>query len=94
VLCAAVDALRAAVRPGDPIGRLGGDEFAVLLPGAGPELGRRVRAQLALSVAAPASCGLATHPQDGVRADDLFSHADALVYAEKAARAARAPARP
>ncbi|MET0687144.1 MAG: GGDEF domain-containing protein [Solirubrobacteraceae bacterium] len=96
VLCAAVGALRAAVRPRDPIGRLGGDEFAVLLPGATPELARRVadRAGLALSMAAPASCGLATHPEDGATADELFSRADACVYAEKAARAGRAPARP
>ena len=90
VLCAAVEALRAAVRPRDPVGRLGGDEFAVLLPGATPELARRVagRAELALSVAAPASCGLATFPEDGATADDLFSRADALVYTEKGARAA------
>ena len=96
VLCAAVDALRAAVRPQDPIGRLGGDEFAVLLPGATPELARRVaeRAGLALSVAAPASCGLAAHPEDGATADELFSRADARVYAEKAARAGRARVRP
>jgi diguanylate cyclase (GGDEF)-like protein len=88
VLCAAVDALRAAVRPQDAVGRLGGDEFAVLLAGATPELARRVadRAALALSIAAPASCGLAAFPHDGATADELFSRADAGVYAEKAAR--------
>ena len=89
VLCAAVAALRSSVRPQDPVGRLGGDEFAVLLPGATPEHARRVadRAALALSLAAPASCGLATFPADGGTADDLFSRADAGVYAEKARRA-------
>jgi diguanylate cyclase (GGDEF)-like protein len=89
LLCAAVASLRAAVRPQDPVGRLGGDEFAVLLPGATPELARRVadRAALALSVTAPASCGLATHPADGATADALFSRADARVYAAKADRA-------
>ena len=57
----------------------------MLLPGATPELARRVadRAGLALSVAAPASCGLATHPEDGATADELFSRADAGVYAAK-----------
>ena len=59
-----------------------------------PELARRVadRAGLALSVAAPASCGLATHPGDGTTADELFSRADARVYAAKAARTSSASA--
>jgi diguanylate cyclase (GGDEF)-like protein len=88
VLCSAVWLLQEAVRPSDAVGRLGGDEFAILLPGAGPEVAARVRdrAEFALSVAAPASCGVAVYPADGTTADALFRHADAEVYRVKTKR--------
>jgi diguanylate cyclase (GGDEF)-like protein len=61
VLCDAVRLLREAIRPEDAVGRLGGDEFAVLLPGASAAIVAQVRdrAELALSVTAPASFGAA-----------------------------------
>ncbi len=83
--------LRDAVRPTDAVGRLGGDEFAILLPGAGADAARAIvdRAVLALSVTAPASFGLAVHPEDGRTSDALFRRADAAVYAAKATRRGR-----
>jgi len=89
VLCAAVRTLHEVVRPTDSVGRLGGDEFAILLPDAPTDVAARVldRAVLALSIAAPASFGLASYPRDGTTGDELFSHADAAVYGAKAARA-------
>ena len=88
LLADVVASLRAVLRPGDVVGRLGGDEFAVLLPGASPAAAARVRdrAQLALSLHAPASFGLALHPFDGRSADALLHAADEQMYAAKAAR--------
>jgi len=85
VLCDAVRRLRDAIRPEDAVGRLGGDEFAVLLPGASAAIAAQVRdrAELALSVTAPASFGAAAFPADATGADALFMHADAGVYARK-----------
>ena len=49
------------------------------------------RAILSLAVTAPASFGLATYPDDGATSDELFSHADAGVYAVKAERRGHEP---
>jgi diguanylate cyclase (GGDEF)-like protein len=89
VLRTAVRTLQEAVRPTDSVGRLGGDEFAILLPDAPTEVAAQVldRAVLALSIAAPASFGLASFPLDGTTGDELFSYADAAVYGAKPKRA-------
>jgi len=93
LLCWAVEAMIAEVRPSDAIGRLGGDEFAVLVPGAGPAeatlLGQRLQAALALR--APLSFGVATYPRDGVDRDGLHQRADLELYAVKHGRDSEAP---
>jgi diguanylate cyclase (GGDEF)-like protein len=85
LLCWAVDAMSAEVRPSDAIGRLGGDEFAVLIPGAEAAdatlLGERLQA--ALAARAPLSFGVASYPADGDDRDTLHQHADQQLYAAK-----------
>jgi len=90
VLCAVVAHLQTALRPVDAVGRLGGDEFALVLPGAGRDVAARIvdRAELALTLTARASFGLAAYPVDGTTSDALFRHADAGVYTAKALRSA------
>ncbi|WP_214407649.1 putative bifunctional diguanylate cyclase/phosphodiesterase [Pseudonocardia lacus] len=83
-----------AVRPQDLCARLGGDEFAVLLPDSG-DTAHSVAERLVRLVAAPVSVngrlvhvgvsiGLAFVSAD-VSPDELLRHADAAMYAAKAA---------
>jgi diguanylate cyclase (GGDEF)-like protein len=88
LLCWAVEAMSAEVRPSDAIGRLGGDEFVVLIPGAeageAAQLGERLQA--ALAARAPLSFGVASYPADGDDRDALYQHADQQLYAAKHGR--------
>ncbi len=97
VLTAVADRLRAVARENDVVARLGGDEFAVLQRGAHlPEqalgLAARVVALLAqpllldgLNLQIGASVGVALAPRDAGDAQTLMCHADAAMYAAKAA---------
>ncbi|MEV8506931.1 GGDEF domain-containing protein [Actinoplanes sp. NPDC051475] len=80
--------LRQHARPGGIVGRLGGDEFVVLLdrdtaadPGRTAET---LRAALAERTAC--SAGVAVPGEHGEDFDTLYAHADAELYARKAAR--------
>ncbi len=89
--------LRAAVRESDVAGRWGGDEFVVLLePVRRAQDAARVAQKLMQAVSAPltidgvevrASCsiGVCLFPDDGGTAGELLEHADAAMYAAKAA---------
>ena len=97
VLAALADRLRGLARDGDTVARLGGDEFAVLqmaVRRADQALGlaHRIVAMLAqplavdgITVQVGASVGVALAPQAGDDVDTLIRHADAAMYAAKAA---------
>ncbi|GID91187.1 hypothetical protein Adi01nite_05990 [Amorphoplanes digitatis] len=77
--------LTANAPSGSVIGRLGGDEFVALIPDAEVQAeAERLRAALAPRTAA--SVGAAGSDADGADFAALYAHADAALYAEKAAR--------
>lgn len=83
------------VRSSDTVSRQGGDEFVVLLcdvenakdaAGAAEKMLvalRRVYRIDQLELHVSASIGIATYPEDGKSAEDLFKHADAAMYRAK-----------
>ncbi|HUG83150.1 MAG TPA: GGDEF domain-containing protein [Euzebya sp.] len=78
---------------GRAVGRLGGDEFVALIidqdPGDAPAVVELVRTTLSLRTGV--SVGLATRGVHGDNFDDLYRHADAMLYAEKAIKKGIAP---
>jgi diguanylate cyclase (GGDEF)-like protein len=84
-------ALRKALRAFDLVYRIGGEEFVVLLPGADLDrtldVGERLRAAVAEQrtgdIAVTMSLGAAAARGSGVRFNDLYSAADAALYAAK-----------
>ncbi len=89
------DRLRANLRPQDIISRFGGDEFVALAPGIprgeAEQLARRLVLALAsryqihdLSIACPASVGLALYPEHGRGLNELLRAADHAMYRAKA----------
>lgn len=92
--------LRGCVRSADTVARLGGDEFVVLLEGgSAPDHAQGVVQKIMAAFATPfvlqqhtvsmvPSIGTALYPQDGQEAQQLLSHADAVMYACKKSRAA------
>jgi diguanylate cyclase (GGDEF)-like protein/putative nucleotidyltransferase with HDIG domain len=92
VLRRTVAHLNQALRPRDQVGRLGGDEFALLLPGVGQGDGEVILARLreSLEEVSAACIGHACFPVDGTSADELFRHADEVLYRAKDRRTHRA----
>jgi diguanylate cyclase (GGDEF)-like protein len=86
-------ALRKALRAFDLVYRIGGEEFVVLLPGADlertTEVGERLRAAVAENrtgdIAVTMSLGAAAARGSAVRFAELYSAADAALYAAKRA---------
>lgn len=89
--------LAAGVRSSDTVARIGGDEFVVLmeklestaecavLAGKLPSLLAWRGAAGAKTISVGASIGIAIYPDDGADAATLLQHADAALYAAKAA---------
>jgi diguanylate cyclase (GGDEF)-like protein len=89
--------LTGAVRHGDLVARLGGDEFAVIAADSTAEqvraVAERVRAAMSEPIALDgmlldieASIGVAMHPEQGERAEDLLRLADVAMYDAKETR--------
>lgn len=90
----------AALQQGGAVtARMGGDEFAMLLPDISDvrapalmaeAISAAMREPIVLADGTPItanfSVGIANYPEDGVSTDALIAHADAAMYAGKAAR--------
>ncbi|MDQ2822121.1 MAG: EAL domain-containing protein [Pseudomonadota bacterium] len=86
-----------AVRAGDTVARLGGDEFVVVAPGLRSSaecalVGDKIIAALAVPFLIEGrtlhilpSIGMCLYPEDGEDVETLMRHADAAMYAAKAA---------
>jgi diguanylate cyclase (GGDEF)-like protein len=96
VLVEITHVLRSALRASDVLGRFGGDEFVVVLPRTSARdalitaermrlavAGRDFRNSWGEPIRASVSVGVATFPQHGMTADDLFRCADRALYAAK-----------
>ena len=88
--------LRAQLPDGGVAGRFGGDEFVILLPAAGRAEAQAAALRLQAAMAEPVhwlgqligvtpTIGVALFPEHGHQADTLLRHADAAMYAGKAA---------
>jgi diguanylate cyclase (GGDEF)-like protein/PAS domain S-box-containing protein len=96
VLQAVAARTRACVREADTVARIGGDEIAILLLGAAQADAESVLAKVVAANAAPlphdgvelratVSIGAASFPDDAKEGEALRKHADAAMYAAKAA---------
>lgn len=96
VLRAVAARTRACVREADTVARIGGDEIALILVGAGEADAANALAKIVAANAAPlmhdgielratVSVGAAGFPDDANDAELLRKHADAAMYAAKAA---------
>jgi diguanylate cyclase (GGDEF)-like protein len=97
VLASVARLLRGRLRESDVMGRMGGDEFAVLLPRADGRQATAVAELLVKEIGAHAtvvderrivtagSIGIAMIPDHGTSVDELLAHADAAMFAAKAA---------
>ena len=96
VLQAVASRTRACVREADTVARIGGDEIAVILVGADERDAAGVLAKIVAANAAPVthdglelratvSVGASGYPHDATEEHALRKHADAAMYAAKAA---------
>lgn len=87
------DVLRRNVRTKDIVGRYGGEEFLVLMPDTGEDgalrVAEKLRAAVESQITKPAvltiSVGVATTREGELSLDRTLAHADAALYAAKAA---------
>ena len=87
------EVLRRNVRANDIVGRYGGEEFLVLMPDTGEpgalRVAEKLRAAVEAQITRPApltiSVGVATTREDELSLDRTLAHADAALYAAKAA---------
>jgi diguanylate cyclase (GGDEF)-like protein len=87
--------LEGTARGGDGVARLGGDEFAIILADVGENhqlraAEERVRAAFnapfmlgSITISVGASVGGSVWPEDGQTVNELVTHADAAMYADK-----------
>lgn len=96
LLCGVAERFRALLAPSAFVARVGGDEFVFILRDARPGQAARFAGTILAGVSQPfqvdghtlllgASVGIAQWPEAGDTADTLLNHADAAMYAAKAA---------
>ncbi|EHP40793.1 PAS/PAC sensor(s)-containing diguanylate cyclase/phosphodiesterase [Cupriavidus basilensis OR16] len=96
LLCGVAERFRALLAPSAFVARVGGDEFVFILRDARPGQAERFAGTILAGVSQPfqvdghtlllgASVGIAQWPEAGDTADTLLNHADAAMYAAKAA---------
>ncbi|MHA7678913.1 putative bifunctional diguanylate cyclase/phosphodiesterase [Cupriavidus sp. PET2-C1] len=96
LLCKVAERFRALLAPSAFVARVGGDEFVFILRDARPGQAERFAGTILAGVSQPfqveghtlllgASVGIAQWPEAGDTADTLLNHADAAMYAAKAA---------
>ncbi|MDR3382022.1 sensor domain-containing protein [Cupriavidus basilensis] len=96
LLCKVAERFRALLAPSAFVARVGGDEFVFILRDARPGQAERFAGAILAGVSQPfqvdghtlllgASVGIAQWPEAGDTADTLLNHADAAMYAAKAA---------
>ncbi|MFJ1251358.1 EAL domain-containing protein [Cupriavidus sp. CuC1] len=96
LLCEVAERFRALLAPSAFVARVGGDEFVFILRDARPGQAERFAGTILAGVSQPfqvdghtlllgASVGIAQWPEAGDTADTLLNHADAAMYAAKAA---------
>ncbi len=98
LLVAITSVMRGSLRVSDVLGRFGGDEFVAILPRTGGSDALITAERLRRAVAAheyrtatgdgvhvTVSVGIATYPEHGASADDLFREGDRRLYAAKQA---------
>ena len=90
-----VIAIRKGVRATDMVGRFGGDEFLIILPTGDKERARKIAEGIVRIVEKNSininqqlfnvrtSIGVATYPDDGGTAEDMFKKADGALYMVK-----------
>lgn len=96
LLCKVAERFRALLAPSAFVARVGGDEFVFILRDTRPGQAERFAGAILAGVSQPfqvdghtlllgASVGIAQWPEAGDTADTLLNHADAAMYAAKAA---------